>query len=584
MKKLTSLLIILLIISLSTAGTMDLSGGKTTLKYDRYYNWSEVTEALNFLHEKFPTLTDVKSIGKSEEGRDIRVLMINNPQTGKDLEKPGVYVDGAIHGNEIQATEVCLYLADYLLTNYVSIPIVKELVDSRAFYIIPVVNVDNRARFFEDGSAYFRGRTAMVPYDDDRDGLFDEDDYEDLDGDGEVLRMRIKDPFGEYKTHPDDPRVMVRVKPGEKGEWTLLGREGIDNDGDGELNEDGAGYLDMNRNYGYRWQPRYIQSGAGDFPMSGKVTKAISSYIMTKPNICFNMSFHNSGGMILRGPGSNLDGIYSPKDIAVYDFLGEEGEKIIPGYRYLVSKDDLYTTHGDFDGWMFCNLGIYGFVGELFMSEEEQYRSAKNPSGENGEDSESRYYGGTPSEERQKFNDFVNQGILFKEWTKFNHPQFGEIEIGGWRTFTTRIPPTFMLLEMAHRNASFTIFIARNAPEVKFELIDVKSLGDNLHRIRVRASNPNAIPTLSNRALQYDIVRKDIFSISGDDIEVVSGGIITDLQFDQVDFAEYRPNMIFTHVPSFGKREIQWIVKGKGEAEIDFNSVKAANTTLKVKL
>ena len=50
--------------------------------------------------------------------------------------------------------------------------------------------------------------------------------------------MRRKDPFGQYRTDPEDPRLMVRVKPGEKGEWTLLGDEGIDNDGDGKINED----------------------------------------------------------------------------------------------------------------------------------------------------------------------------------------------------------------------------------------------------------------------------------------------------------------------------------------------------------
>jgi len=556
-------------------------GADLRLTFDHFYDGPAMEQALRDLNRAYPALTELRSLGKSEEGHDIWLLTVNNPKTGKDVDKPGIYVDGAIHGNEIQATEVCLYLASYLLDSYDKNPTIKELVDTRAFYIIPVVNVDGRWRFFEDAGGYNIGRTARVPFDDDRDGLADEDDDEDIDGDGEILQMRVRDPFGPFKTSPDDPRVMVRVKPGEQGEWRLLGHEGIDNDGDGRLNEDGPGYLDMNRNYGFAWQPPYVQDGAGDFPTSANVTKAITDFVMTKPNICFDFAFHNSGGLIVRGPGSKLSGMYPPSDVKVYDFLGKEGEKIIPGYKYIIGMKDMYTTYGDFDEFMFSNLGIYGFVGELFMSEQERYRSpSEKPETEAEDDNE--YYGGTPGTERQKFNDFVNQGTMFRDWKKFTHPQFGEIEIGGWRTFTTRIPPTFMLPEMAHRNASLVIFAARHTPDVELSVLDVKDLGNGLHRVRIRAANSNALPSLSRRAAQKRIARQDMLTLAGQGLEVVSGGIVEDLYLDRVEPVEYRPHIIFTTVPSFGKRDIQWIVKGKGKATITFESLKAANRSLTV--
>jgi hypothetical protein len=559
-----------------------LQAEKVNLSFDHFYDGPALEAALESMNKEYPQLTDLQSLGKSEEGRDIWLLTINNPATGKDTDKPGIYVDGTIHGNEIQAAEVCLYLARYLLDTYDSIPLVKELVDKRAFYIIPAVNADNRWRFFTDAGGYNIGRTALVPYDDDRDGLIDEDHAEDLDGDGEILQMRIKDPFGNRKSHPDDPRVMVRKKPYEKGEWRVLGREGIDNDGDGRLNEDGPGYLDMNRNYGFKWQPPYVQGGAGDFPMSAKPTRAVADFVLTKPNICFNYAFHNSGGLIVRGPGSKLSGMYSPLDIDVYDFLGKEGEKIIPGYKYIIGGQDMYTTHGDFDEFMYSNLGIYGFVGELFMSSQERYRKPEYEPKK--EEEEYTYYGGTPSEERQKFNDILTHGIMYKEWEKFDHPQFGEVEIGGWRTFTTRIPPAFLMPEMMHRNAALVIFTATHAPDVSLEVLEVKDLGNDLHRIRVRASNPNAIPTLSNKARSKEIVRKDILKIEGSGFEVVSGGIIDDLAFDRVSPIDHRPWMIFTHVPAFGKTDAQWIVKGKGKATVSYDAVKAKNQTLSIDL
>jgi len=39
---------------------------------------------------------------------------------------------------------------------------------------------------------------------------------------------------------------MIRAIPGEKGEYEILGQEGIDNDGDGQVNEDGIGGYDPN--------------------------------------------------------------------------------------------------------------------------------------------------------------------------------------------------------------------------------------------------------------------------------------------------------------------------------------------------
>jgi hypothetical protein len=287
--------------------------------------------------------------------------------------------------------------------------------------------------------------------------------------------------------------------------------------------------------------------------------------------------------MILRGPGSKLSDIYPQSDVAVYDFLGKEGEKIIPGYRYLIGYKDMYTTHGDFDEFMYSCLGIYGFVGELFMSSQERYRKpgeGKEPA----EEERRSYYGGTPPEEKQKFNDIVNQGRMFRNWERYDHPQFGEVEIGGWRTFTTRIPPLYMLPELLHRNASLVIFTARHAPVVSLETVDVKELGDGLHRVRVRVSNPNAIPSLSSRAVQKGIARPDILRIEGKRIEVVSGAIVEDPLLERMRPVEHRPSMIFTHVPSFGARMVQWIVRGKGEIKVTYDSVKAKNRTLKLKL
>jgi len=541
------------------------------LTWDHYYDQDQVTDALKQMHKAWPDLTELESLGKSAEDRDIWCLTITNEKTGPAADKPAMYVDGAIHGNEIQATEVCLYTAWTLLSRYEEWERITELVDRVVFYIIPTVNVDNRARFFTDPSSYRIGRSARMPYDDDRDGLFDEDTYEDLDGDGHILQMRVADPQGKWKSHPDDPRVMVRIKPGEQGQWHRLGMEGVDNDGDGRVNEDGPGYLDMNRNWGFEWQPSYVQGGSGDFPFSAANTRAVSDFIAGHPNICFAFAFHNTGGMFLRGPGSKLSPPIPPGDLKVFDYLGLEGERTVPGYRYLVSMKDLYTTYGDFDEFMYQIWGVYAYVGELYMSSQIAYRgrsdSTNGPAG--------NLWSRRPSfDERQQFNDHLMMGEMFTDWHTFEHPSYGEIEIGGWRPFTVRMSPAWMLPDMLHRNAMFVIWTATQLPDLSVELTEVKSLGDGVYRVRARCINAGAVPTLSDRARGKQLYRPDLFTLEGKDVTVLSGGVLRDRWLDRVDPVEHRPRRVPTHTPAFGVREVQWIVTGNGDFEVSYDSVK----------
>ena len=164
------------------------------------------------------------------------LLTINNPATGGELDKPAMYVDGAIHANEVQGTETVLYLIDYLLRNYGRLEPVTELLDRAVFYFVPMVNPDSRADVVRR-TVDCRASRARCPMhiDDDRDGRVDEDGYEDLDGDGEITQMRKRVPLGEgdYRLHPKDPRRLVALEDDELGDYIRLGTEGIDNDGDG---------------------------------------------------------------------------------------------------------------------------------------------------------------------------------------------------------------------------------------------------------------------------------------------------------------------------------------------------------------
>ena len=338
---------------------------KVKIDFNRWHDVHELWDDMKRLEEAFPTFLKTISIGKSHDGLEIMGTIINNPKTGPEMSKAAMYIDGNIHGNEIQAGEVSVYTIWYLMENYGKIDKITQIVDERVFYVFPCVNPDGRQYFMEKegGSA----RTGHVPVDDDNDGLYDEDPSNDLNKNG-VIEQIIKFVPGDgtHIKNLADSRILETVPFGQKGNYIQLGSEGVDDDGDGRVNEDGPGSYDGNRNSGSDWQPQYIQGGAMDYPFQLPESRAVNDFIMSHPNIAGVRAYHNSGGMICRGPGSQDMGEYPAEDVRVYDELAKTGERMLPFYRYIITWDGMYTIHGGFTDWTNDGLGIISFLNELW--------------------------------------------------------------------------------------------------------------------------------------------------------------------------------------------------------------------------
>src|SRR5262249_50807545 len=106
------------------------------IAWNRFYDVPEIYALLDKLEAAYPKLVQHETIGQSTEKRELRVYTITNPDTGKDTEKPGMWIDGNVHGNEVQGAEGAVYAAWYLLENYGSNPEITALVDSSTFYVL----------------------------------------------------------------------------------------------------------------------------------------------------------------------------------------------------------------------------------------------------------------------------------------------------------------------------------------------------------------------------------------------------------------------------------------------------------------
>lgn len=224
-----------------------------SLTFDRYHSLEVINEWMKRWSEKYPDLVDLYEVGKSFEGRPILQMTVTGKKAGKDTDKPSAFFEGGRHSGEVTGTETVLFLSKYLLENYGRDPEITHILDTKTIYLKPVNNPDGHNLYLKTAQ---NNRSTVRPDDNDGDGLLDEDACDDLDGDGRILTMRWKDEKkGNMIPDPEDPtgRIMKRVAKG-KGIY-LTSSEGIDNDGDGKLNEDGIGGLDLHRNYPANWHP-----------------------------------------------------------------------------------------------------------------------------------------------------------------------------------------------------------------------------------------------------------------------------------------------------------------------------------------
>lgn len=571
MRKASYILVVLMAISLQSisqeasqvfraAGTP--SHPKVQVSWNRYHDHAGLVSIMKKINQAYPDLTRMVSVGKSYKGNDIWCIAVTDYKKGDASRKPGMYIDGNIHSNEVQGSEFALYTAWYLTETFNDVPFIRELLADKIFYIVPTINPDARDDFFKLPNTASSPRSGVVPVDNDLDGLVDEDGYDDLDGDGNIVMMRRKNPNGRFREDISLPGRMIQVTGDERGEYELLGSEGLDNDGDGAVNEDGAHFeYDPNRDWGWNWQPSYIQNGAYKYPFSLPENRSVMQFVMNHPNIAGAQSYHNSGGMILRGPGAAEDvDLYNASDLQIYDAIGKKGEQMIPGYKYLVVYKDLYSVFGGELDWFYGGRGIFTFSNELFTP-----FLMFNDSGRSG------------NTEQYRFNEMLLFKDAFVTWKPFNHPQYGPIEIGGFKKNFNRMHPGFLLESDAHRNMAFTIYHAYHTPKLVIDTIMEKSLGDGLMEITAVVSNKRMIPTHSSQDLKHKIERPDHIILNGR--KVLAAMVVDNRNSASATEQKKVSNIIeVDNIPGNGFVTVRWITQGTGKYNVVVDSMKGGVT------
>lgn len=257
-----------------------------------YHKPEEVAASLKAWAAKYPHIAKLQSLGRGSAGSDIWLLRLaGRPQGAADPDiRPAVFVAANIEGVHLIGTEAALALAERLLSGYGKDKALSDLLDRTTVYIAPVLNPDTARQAF--ASPLWERWTNTRVLDNDLDAQSDEDGPDDLNKDGLITQMRVKDPEGRYIPDPKDPRLMRLADPkkGEKGIYALY-VEGLDNDGDGdgEYNEDPPGGVEVNRNFPHDFE--YDVAAAGLYPTSESETTALLKFLAGRGNIALVLNF-----------------------------------------------------------------------------------------------------------------------------------------------------------------------------------------------------------------------------------------------------------------------------------------------------
>ncbi|MDH5328883.1 MAG: M14 family metallopeptidase [Aquincola sp.] len=490
-------------------------------RFDTFYRHGELTRLLLDYERAAPELVRVTSIGKSHEGRDIWVATLTNFATGDDGDKPAFWADGNIHAAELTASTTCLYYLHHLVSRYGSDREVTHLLDTRTVYLCPRLNPDGAELALADRPRHIRSSTRPYPFDEDPiDGLT----IEDVDGDGRVLTMRIRDPHGPYKKHTTEPRLMVPREPGEfGGEYYRLIPEGTLAHFDGltvKINRDVEG-LDLNRNFPANWRGEHEQLGAGPYPTSEPEVRAMVDFICRHPNIGAAVSYHTHSGVILRPMGTQADDDMIPEDLWSIKRFSALGEKITGYPAISIWHDFKYHPKEIVTGtqdWVYEHLGALFWVVELWSPNKEagvtDYKWIE-------------WFRDHPVEDDLKllaWSDGHCDGRAYADWRPFMHPQLGAVEIGGWDKMNYwRNPPPHLREREAARFPAWMTQIALSLPRLETLRTEVRALGADTWRIRFSVANSGYLPAyVTKLALERKIVRGVMFEIhlADDDPEI----------------------------------------------------------------
>ncbi len=485
---------------------------------DGYHSSAALTSALKAASG---SAVQVSNIGTSAGGLPLTAVRLG---VGEDVDRrPAVLLIANAWGPEVVGSEIALGVVQKLGAGYGKDSAITALLNRATIYVIPRANPDAAEAFFQNPLVE-RVRNASK-WDDDRDAAVDEDGPEDLNGDGIIAMMRVKDPAGEWIADSAEPALMrkAEIAKGEVGAHRVY-LEGRDNDGDEQWQEDPPGGVDIGRSFPYEFAQFGEATGAG--MMAEVETRAIAQFIVDHPGIAVIYTLGPQDNLLKPWEGKALptEGTRPGTSAGgpLKAILKEDEPwfaEVAKRYRDITHQEKgpaSASLKGDPVSWGYFDMGRWSFGARPWWVPD--VKADSTPADTAHADSTGAGAGGgrggpraAPMRGAKSGADSAaadrnaikwlraNEPGAVIDWTPFKHPDFPDqnVEIGGIRPFALVNPPSAMLDSLATEQTAFVRALGGMLPSIALRKLKTESLGSGLFRITVEVANDGYLPTSS---------------------------------------------------------------------------------------
>lgn len=452
--------------------------------YDRYLNHNELTAAVRGFADRHRNLADVRSIARSDAGRDIWLLTLGRRQGTDVNQRPALLIVANLEGNHLIGSTAALYAAEHMLTRYGQDPEITRLLDERTVYIIPRVNPDG-------AELAFTMPGYEIPYkpvagDAANGGLSIRERGRDLNGDGVITVMRVRDPEGDMIADTADARLLRRADRAraERGVWKVM-VEGIDPVAAETYVPHGTDGVDLNRNFQHEYL--YFQPHVGPHMVSEIESRALVDFVFDHHNIAAVLTFSPYDNLRSPPPAQRTvpQGVQGNPPTVPTNILGPDR----PFFEYVSGRFQSITglrgegadgEAGSFPQFVYYQVGLPSFTTPVWAPPPAANAAQRTP----------------VERDRRWLAHFAEAGIDgFIDWTPARHPTLGDVEVGGFRPNARVNPPAAQVRELAEKHAAFAVWLGGQLPAVEVVETNIEARGDNVFLITATLANEQYFPT-----------------------------------------------------------------------------------------
>ncbi len=160
----------------------------------------------------------------------------------------------------------------------------------------------------------------------------------------------------------------------------------------------------------------------------------------------------------------------------------------------------------------------------------------------------------------------------FVDWSPFQHPDLGPVEIGGFMPYATVNPPAEQLPDLGAKHGEFLVELAGMLPRVRIAGTEVTAHGGGIFTLTVEVENVGFLPTSLRHGQTSRSVGPTFVQIQVDEQEILSGADKT--------------TSVGVLAGSGSRESVTWVIRARegAQVQIKLQSQKAGNDTATVTL